>query len=436
MADWWDGLGAGTQDALILVAILAPGLVLGAIICRGLQLRTLLGSLLRRYPWTNLGYVALVALSVGLGVGLIAQERGLRQASARVAAKFDLILAAPGDEIAMLMATVYLQPTGAPLLDGATWDQVSRSAGAALVAPIAYGDSWQGHPLVGSTAEFVAHLSGDLAEGRMFAENWQAVIGARVPLEIGAHLSPAHGEGEVAEHDAHEGIEFEITGRMAPTGSPWDDAIIVPVESVWLTHGLGNGHEDAESDRIGAPFDPRHFPGTPAILIATHDLAAAYGLQAQFSSDRTMAFFPGAVLARLHGLMGNLREVMSVLSLGTQILVAASVMAGLIVLSRLFARRLALLQALGAPARMIFALVWAHAALLLGAGAVLGLGVGLVAVRGLSAVLSARSGLLIEPHLGWPELHLVAAYFTLALLVALVPAALALTRPVTQELRR
>ena len=36
----------------------------------------------------------------------------------------------------------------------------------------------------------------------------------------------------------------------------------------------------------------------------------------------------------------------------------------------------------------------------------------------------------------WAELHLVAAYFSLALLVALVPAALALTRPVTQELRR
>ena len=158
MADWWDGLGAGTQDALILVAILAPGLVLGAIICRGLRLRTLLGSLLRRYPWTNLGYVALVALSVGLGVGLIAQERGLRQASARVAAKFDLILAAPGDEIAMLMATVYLQPTGAPLLDGATWDQVSRSAGAALVAPIAYGDSG----INADASDVISHLKIEL----------------------------------------------------------------------------------------------------------------------------------------------------------------------------------------------------------------------------------------------------------------------------------
>ncbi len=375
--------------------------------------------------------MALVALSVGLGVGLIAQERGLRQASARVAAKFDLILAAPGDEIAMLMATVYLQPTDAPLLDGAIWDQVNRAAGnTALTAPIAYGDSWQGHPLVGGVAPFVTHLAGDLAEGRMFATNWQAVIGARVSLSVGARLSPAHGEGPAAEHDAHDGVEFEITGRMAPTGSPWDDAIITPIESVWLTHGLGNGHTEAETDHIGPPFDPAYFPGTPAILIATPDLAQAYGLQAQFATERSMAFFPGAVLARLHGLMGNLREVMSVLSLGTQILVAASVMAGLIVLSRLFARRLALLQALGAPARMIFALVWAYAALLLGLGAALGLGVGL------SAVLSARSGLLIQPHLGWSELHLVAAYFTLALLVALVPAALALTRPVTQELRR
>ena len=64
MADLWDGLSAGMQDALILIAILAPGLVLGAVICRGLALRVLLESLLRRYLWTNIAYILLVALSV------------------------------------------------------------------------------------------------------------------------------------------------------------------------------------------------------------------------------------------------------------------------------------------------------------------------------------------------------------------------------------
>lgn len=435
MGDLWNSFGADTQDALILLVILAPAFLLGWIICRGLALKTLLYGLLRRYLWTNIAFSLLVALSVGLGVGLIAQERGLRQATARVAEKFDLIVTAPGDEVAMLMATVYLQAADAPLLDGAIWQEVEGAVGEGLVAPIAYGDSWHGHPMIGTTAPFVMHLAGDLAKGRMFHTPWQAVAGARVPIEIGDSVSPAHGHGAAAEEGAHEGTAITISGRMAPTGSPWDDAIIVPVESVWLTHGFGNGHANGEEDRIGPPFAPEYFPGTPAILIATSDLSAAYGLQARFSTDRTMAFFPGAVLSRLHGLMGNMREIMSVMSLGTQILVAAAVMAGLIVLSRLFSRRLALLQALGAPSRAIFALVWSYAAALLGAGAVLGLFAGLVSVRILSSVLSERTGLLILPRLSWPELHLVASYFALAMLVALVPAGLALIRPFVNELR-
>lgn len=431
----WHLLPNDAQDALVLVALLAPMLVFGWLICRGFALRSLLGGLLRRYLWTNLAFVVLVALSVGLGVGLISQERGLRQASARIADKFDLVITAPGDEIAMLMATVYLQPSDAPLLDGATYRAVEEARGAALTAPVAYGDSWGDSPIIGSTAAFVAHLSGDLAEGRIFATPYEAVAGARVPLALGAQFTPAHGHGAAADAHAHGDDRITVTGRMAPTGSPWDRAIVVPVESVWLTHGLGSGHAPGE-DHLGPPFSVAHFPGTPAILVGVEDLGAAYGLRAQFSTDRMMAFFPGAVLSRLHGLMGDLRQIMSVMSLGTQMLVVAAVMTGLIVLARLFARRLALLRALGAPARMVFALVWSYAAALLGAGALLGLAVGATAVRVLSAVLTARTDLLIRPSIGWPELHLVAACFSVALLIALAPAAIALTRPVTDDLRQ
>lgn len=436
MPDIWSALPVSVQDTLILIAILAPAFLLGWLICRRFAIRPLLVGLLRRYLWTNIAFVLLIAISVGLGAGLIAQERGLRQASARVADKFDLIIAAPGDEIAMLMATVYVQPTDAPLLDGRIWAQAVAAAGAENAAPIAYGDSWQGHSLVGSTTAFVSHLAGEPVDGTYFQNPFQAVIGADVPLNVGDDFEPAHGSGHAAEDDAHEDTHIEVVGRLAPTGSPWDRAIIMPVEGVWLTHGLGNGHSDVADMRIGPPFDPRYFPGTPAILVTTSDLPTAYGLQSQFSTDQTMAFFPGAVLSRLHGLMGDIRAIMSVMSLGTQTLVAAAVMIGLIVLIRLFERRLALLRALGAPSRAVFAVIWSYAATLLGAGSLLGLIVGLIAVRILSAVLSSRTGLLIRPSLGWPELHLIAAYFTIALLIALVPAAIALRRPVVEALRR
>ena len=117
MSDLWNTLPAGAQDVAILTALLAPALLLGWLICRGFAPAALLRSLLRRYIWTNLTFILLVALSVGIGAGLIAQERGLRQASARVAEKFDLIVTAPGDEVAMLLATVYLRPTDAGCRD-------------------------------------------------------------------------------------------------------------------------------------------------------------------------------------------------------------------------------------------------------------------------------------------------------------------------------
>ncbi|SDD21813.1 putative ABC transport system permease protein [Paracoccus isoporae] len=433
----WHDLSADAQDLAILAALLSPLLLLGWGICRGYALMPLLRSLFLRHLWTNLAFIALVAISVGLGVGLIAQERGLRTATARVAEKFDLVIAAPGDEIGMLMATVFLQPSDAPLLDGQMWQRVAEAAkGSARIAPLAYGDSWQGHTLIGSTAEFVTHLSGDLAEGTAFTAPSQAVVGAGVPLRVGQGFAPAHGSSPAAEADAHDDMTVRVVGRMRATGSPWDSAIILPVEGVWLAHGLGNGHADAEDPQVGPPFAPQYFPGTPAILVTTRDLPTAYALQSRFDGDDSMAFFPGAVLSRLHGLMGNLREIMSVMSVVTQVIVLAAVTTGLIVLSRLFSRRLALLQALGAPARMIFALIWSYAALLLGIGAVLGLAVAFGAVHLLSAMLSARTGLLIAADLGWAELHLVAACLALGLLVALIPALVALRRDVTEALRR
>lgn len=435
MIPLWDTLPALAQDTLIFAGGLAAPALLGWLICRGYALRPLLSGLLRRYFWTNLVFVMLVAVSVGLGVGLLAQERGLRQASARIANKFDLIISAPGDEVSMLMASVFLQATDAPLLDGATYNAIATADHVALAAPLAYGDSFHGMPVIGSTAAFVNHLSGGLAQGDFWQTPFQAVIGAQVPLRIGDSFAPAHGHGAAAEQGAHEGVSINITGVMAPTGSPWDKAIIVPVESVWRTHGLADGHAPGNT-HLGPPFDADYFPGTPAVIVKPDAIYAAYGLQAQFSTEDTMAFFPGAVLTRLHGLMGDMRAVMSVMALVTQVLVATAVVAGLTVLARLFARRLALLRAIGAPVRMVFALVWSYAATLLGLGGVFGLAVGFVAVQAISKIISARTDLLLTPKMGWPEFHLVAGFLGLASIVALLPAAVALLRPIVADLRQ
>lgn len=435
VAGYWEALPALAQDVIWFALLLLPALVTGLVVTRGYRPFGLVRAMMWRYRWTNALFVALIAVSVGIGVGLIAQERGLRKGTARAAEKFDLVVAAPGSEVQMLLAAVYLQPVDVPLIDGDTYHAIETHENVSLAAPIAYGDSYEASPVIGTTPQFVTHLAGDLVEGRMFGALDEAVAGARVPLSVGDGFTPAHGVGEAAEHDAHAGHTLTVVGRMGMTGSPWDKAILVPVESVWVVHGLAGGHAPQRAGQIGPPFDAAYFPGTPAVLVRAEQLWANYALRSEFTTAKTMAFFPGAVLAGLHSMLGDVRQVMSVMAVLTQVLVTAGVLAGLVVLTRLYARRLALLRALGAPDRFVFSVVWSYAALLIGAGALLGVAVGFAAVGAISRVVTARTDILVSATLGWPEFHLVAAFVSLTVILALTPAFMALSRNIITDLR-
>jgi len=433
IADLLARLPLWMENTVILLGALLPVLVIGALVLRGFAIWPLLSALLRRQVWVSVVFTMLIAVSIGLGVGLIAQERGLRQGTARAADKFELVIAAPGSEITAMLAAVYLQPSAIPLIDGPTYAQVAAHPNADLVAPLAFGDSYENAPVVGSTPAFVDYLSEGLAEGRVFATETEAIAGARTPLAVGDSFTPQHGQGNEAE-GAHGGFEYQVVGRMPLTGSPWDRAYIVPAESVWMVHGLANGHAPGWDGTVGGPFDPDYFPGTPAALVKADSLGGAYVMQAQFNTDRTMALFPGTVLSRLHALMGDIRQVMSILAIVTQVLVTVGVLAGLMMLTRLLARRLALLRALGAPRRFNFALTWSYAVTLIVLGAGLGLALGVLLTRAISGVITDRTDILVTASLGWSELHLVGAFVSLTALLALIPAWLTMTRPVVRDL--
>ena len=435
MRETWSDLPETAQNLGLLALLLLPLAVLAVALWRGFAPGPLVRALLWRFRWANAVYAVLIAVSTGLGVGILAQERGLRQGTAQAASKFDMVVAAPGSEMTAMLAAVFLQPSAIPLIDGATYAEIADHPRVVLAAPIAFGDSWEGRPVVGSTADFVTYLVDGEIEGRLFRTSAEAVAGALVPLSIGDRFVPAHGDGEAADAGAHD-AEIEVVGRMPPTGSPWDNALIVPVESVWETHGLANGHPLSEGDRIGPPFSPRHFPGTPAILVKPDGFSAAYALRAEINArDDLMAFFPGAVLSDLYRVMGDVRQAMSLMTLVTQVLVALSVLLGLFILSRLFARQLALLRALGAPGRFVMAVVWGYGTVLTLIGAGAGLLVGLSAASVLSRIVTARTDIAITSSLGWTEVHLLAGFVSIVSILTLIPAVAVLRQPVVKGLR-
>jgi putative ABC transport system permease protein len=319
----------------------------------------------------------------------------------------------------------------------------------AYVAPMAFGDYYRRFPIVGSSTDLLTQ-GGQLAPtaGRVFAAQNEAVIGADVTLKLGEEFSPVHGQPMAwadGEAQGHGAFTYVVVGRMPPFGNPWDRAIIVPVEAVWQVHGLPAGHAEAADlahasgrtgTRLGPPWDGEDSAGVPAIVVKPKSVTDAYRLRHTYRAhEATMALFPAEVLIELYTLLGDVRALFAVLSLGTQGLVVIAVL--LAILASLASRRqpCAVLRALGASRLYIFAAVWFHVSVLLCLGALGGLLLGWLGAHGLAWVFFRHTGLALPIAITWQEMRLLLALVGVGLLLALFPAWASYRQPVTVALK-
>lgn len=419
------------------------------------MLRFILADLRRLWAGA-LVMVLLVALAVALGVGITLQERALRLGSARASDAFDLVIGAPGSETQLALSTVFLQPAALPLVDGHVFEDLSADPRVTWVAPVGFGDFYRDYPLVGTTSTLIAQFAPGLAEGRVFTTQGEAVIGARVALKPGDSLIPSHGAAAQGGTDHHE-VAYRVTGRMAPTGTAWDRAILVPIRSVWAVHGMAGGpdddhdhdhdHEHGHGHGHEAPhFDPDaavsevwsggETPGLPALLVKPASLADAYKLRQDYRSrPDTLAVFPAEVLTGLYGLMGDARQVLAAVALGAQALVAVALVMVTVIHIGQRRRQVAALRAFGAPRGAIFSLVWAEMLALLGMGILLGYVLGWGAAVQLSRLLSARQGFDLPVEWAAGDGRALALLAGVAIVLAALPALIAYRQPVVAHLR-
>jgi putative ABC transport system permease protein len=441
--------------------------------------------------------VLLVALATALGVTVTLQERALRLGSARAADKFDLVIGAAGSETQLVLSSVFLQPAPLPLMSGDVLAKLSKDPRVAWAAPVGFGDSFAGYPLVGTTRSLISSTVSGFAEGGMFGREGEAVIGAAVKLPVGGEVKPMHGTAATGG-ETHAGVAYRITGRLQPTGTPWDRAILVPIQAVWHVHGLGHEHgEEDEHDDEAAPAitpaaaatdehghslfeaarghghdhdhghahqtaatadrdahgeeNPDHHgidpdapivedfaadaPGLPAVLVKPKTIADAYKLRQEYRNGNTLAVFPGEVLTNLYGTLGDAKLVLGAVAAGSQGLVAAALV--LVTVTHIGQRRrqIGALRAFGAPRSSVFAIVWLELFLLIALGIGLGFLIGLFAAQMIGNVFTEQSGIVLP--VGFTDEDLKSAMLLLATsaVLAAIPAVLAYRQPPAAALR-
>ncbi|CAN7540471.1 hypothetical protein Brsp04_02754 [Brucella sp. NBRC 12952] len=416
---------------------------------------------LRRFWSGAVAIIVLLALSVALSSVVTLQERAVRLGTARASDKFDLVIGAAGSDTQLTLSSVFLQPSPLPLMSGAMLGKLANDKRVAFAAPIGFGDSAMGFPIVGTTTELVSALSPQLAEGTMFARLGEAIIGSAVDLAVGAKVNPMHGTAETGGH-AHTEVSYHVAGKMASTGTAWDRSILVPIRTVWQLHGMeaheehehndhaekpGNGfgvlinekpHDHVHEIDVNAPLDEAFdadSPGVPAILVKPKTIADAYRLRQEYRSDRTLAIFPAEVLTRLYSTLGDARSLLLGIAIGTQVIVVFALLLVAVMHIGARKRQIGALRALGAPVRSIMAIVWGELFFLLLLGIFLGLAIGYAAARAITSWLTATTAVRMPVEFAMSDVWLAIGFIAVAAVVSLVPALMTLRMSPASALR-
>jgi putative ABC transport system permease protein len=397
-----------------------------------------LADVRRAWP-AVLAVVAVIAASTAMAVGITVTERALRRGSTEAAAPFDLLVGARGSPTQLVLTSVYLQPALLELLPGEILQRLQTEPGAVWTAPLVFGDSYRGIPIIGSSPELVT-LGGrrPLSEGRTFMAQREVVVGASVPLQIGEAFEPAHGlpAGSFPSdrERLHEGFRYVVVGRLPPLGTPWDRAVIAPVEALWALHSRPGAHPEG-LERIGPPWTGPRVPGVSAVVVKPRSVADAYRLRARYRTGDSQAVFPAEVLVDLYATLGDARNLLRVVAGVTQGLVLVLILLVSFAVVAQRRRQLGVLRALGASRSYVFAAVAIHVFGMLASGVGLGLLLGWLGAEGVARSVQARAGLALPVALAAPELRLVAWMLLGAGAVAVVLAWRAYRFPVSAALK-
>ena len=411
----------------------------------------LLKSELRRSLGVLGGMALVLALALSLAISTGLAERMLRSSSAQAADDFDLLVGAKGSAVSLLLGTVYLRDEPLSLVPAEALRTLKDSKRVRWYAPIALGDRIGNAAIVGTTKSMVIQGGArNVAEGRVFEAPLEAVAGAESGLKLGDEFLPVHGRVHGAGH-AHQGEKFRVVGVMPPTGTPWDRAVMVPIERVWALHGpLHAEHEDHDEHEEHEGHDHHHaegipeplehwltedlsrFPGMSAIVVKPVTVADAHRLRQDFSKMTVlgadgnpvplMGVFSGEVLVELYAAMGGASEALSFITGLTLVIALAATLVTGVLLGRLRLPTLLQLRVLGAPKRYVALLLWCIVMEVVGMGAVMGVILGWGIAELCAMGLTHQTGIAMSPALSLNELRLFLLTLALGGLCALIPA--------------
>ncbi len=345
--------------------------------------------MLGKIAWKNIVYKPLnTALCVSLllfGVGIISLllviQHHLEQKFARDLQNIDLVVGAKGSPLQLVLSAVYHldAPTGNIKLAEAR--PVMDNPMVQEAIPLAYGDSYRGYRILGTTNAYLNKYGAQLRDGHLFSKAMQAVIGADVAaktgLRVGDTFLGTHGEAQGGHvHDEHP---YTVVGIAEKTNAVLDQLVLTNLESVWQVHASPKDEQNIQDTLATHQPDPELPAFTAdsmditAILLTYKSKITLLNMPRTINDGTNMqAVLPGLEINRLFYMLGIGATTLKLIAGGIMAMAGFSVF--FVLYNRLRERKyeLALLRTAGYRPWQLFGLLVLEGLLLAVVGYVLG----------------------------------------------------------------
>lgn len=391
-----------------------------------------------------------IALSVFLLLGVERVRTDARLGFASTVSGTDLLVGARSGPVTLLLYAIFHVGEATNNITWKSYEDIRAMPEVAWTVPLSLGDSHRGFRVTGTTADFFRHYhygkanAVAFASGKPFSDLYDAVIGSEVArklhYKVGDSIILAHGLGG-ANIAMHADKPFHISGIMAPTGTPVDATIAVSLEAIEAIHVDWHSGVRLPGMETSAD-DARHMDLTPkaitATLVGLHSRLSAFAVQRavnEYPEEPLLAVLPGVALGELWHLLGTAENALRVVSVMVLLVGMSGMLTALLGMLGERRREMAVLRAVGANARSVFALLVIESTLLTIVGMVAGF-VMLAVVTGVAHdYLLANVGLVIDETPAPGEWPLLGAVLVIGSLAGCIPGWVAYRRSLADGLQ-
>ncbi len=367
---------------------------------------------LAQHALSSVVTIAATALGAGLVLAVFAISAQSERAFTGGALGFDAVLGARGSALQLVLNSVYHLETSPGNLPWGQYTQVRDDPRVELAIPYAVGDSYRGFRVVGTTVELFTRFEHRAGETFRFQEDGQAfdpgrreaVLGAsvarRLGLGRGSHIRPEHGVGIAAEHAQAHDEEFVVVGVLEATNTPSDRVVWIPIEGIFRMGGhVLRGDGETFAAQPGEEIPERHRE-VSAVLLKLKSPQAGFQLERAINGEgtqATLAFPIGRSIAELFDKLGWVNRVLEVVAYLVCLVAAGAILASLTNAMNERRREFAILRALGARRRTVFAAIVLESSAIAGAGACCGYVIYGLLFFGIARSIEVRTGVIVEP---------------------------------------